>query len=94
MESIITVPPETEKLILPPNIELASFFERFWDRWAGCHHHWGFPFRSREMEYPNLYDTHQTCNKCGKSRFYLFHGKTIKIGPLFRVLIDNGKRNG
>jgi len=84
------------KLVLPPGIELYSWFERFMDWWLGCRHNWGFPFRSRGMEYPHPYDAHQTCNVCGKSRFYQFQGVrtdiedvSVHVGPLFRVLIDS-----
>ena len=82
--------PKVEDLTLPSNLKLYSLYERFMDWGFGCNHKWWFPYRNKDIGYPQPYDAHQTCNKCGGTRFYQFGGDTIFIGPMFRVQVNNG----
>jgi len=82
---------EEEALILPVDIQLYTPLERLHQFMFGCRHAWSFPFSNREIRYPQPYDTHQNCNKCGMTRFYRFKGAVMQAGPAFKRLINSSR---
>jgi hypothetical protein len=78
--------PEPRGLVLPPNIQLFTFFDRVYDSLVGCStHEWSFPFTSPGQEYPEGYDSHRSCTACGKQQLYNF--RKARPGQLFRFLL-------
>lgn len=63
--------------------QLLTWRERVHDFVFGCHgHNWCFPISLKCVGYAKPYDSHQTCAKCGQTRY--FNSKIFIEGPVFR----------
>jgi hypothetical protein len=63
--------------------QLLTLRERVFDFVFACYNHsWSWPQRFNWLTYPAPFDAHQSCVKCGRTRY--FNSVTMLAGPVFK----------